>query len=84
MLACDKAEKRKKGDGEKGDGEKARCSATALFAPIKEAKKNRDKVSEAYGEHPIEMTIFPDGRAIIRGTEDRALARTLYSRYIGT
>ncbi|MDA1232179.1 MAG: ThiF family adenylyltransferase, partial [Planctomycetota bacterium] len=44
----------------------------------------RVMVSESFGEHPIEMTIFPDGRAIIRGTEDPALARTLYSRYIGT
>lgn len=44
----------------------------------------RVTVSESFGEHPIEMTIFPDGRAIIRGTEDPALARTLYSRYIGT
>ena len=41
-------------------------------------------VSESYGEQPVELTIFPDGRAIIRGTEDPALARTLYSRYIGT
>lgn len=41
-------------------------------------------VSESYGEHPVELTIFPDGRAIIRGTEDPAFARTLYSRYIGT
>ena len=41
-------------------------------------------VSESYGEHPIEMTVFPDGRAIIRGTEDPVLARTLYSRYIGS
>lgn len=44
----------------------------------------RVTISESYGEYPIEMTIFPDGRAIIRGTEDPALARTLYSRYIGT
>lgn len=44
----------------------------------------RLKVSESLGELPIEMTIFPDGRAIIRGTEDPTLARTLYSRYIGT
>ena len=44
----------------------------------------RVTVLESYGEHPIEMTVFPDGRAIIRGTEDPALARTLYSRYIGT
>jgi adenylyltransferase/sulfurtransferase len=32
---------------------------------------------------PYEMTIFPDGRAIIKGTEDPAVARSLYSRYIG-
>ena len=33
---------------------------------------------------PYEMTIFPDGRAIIKGTEDPALARSLYARYVGT
>lgn len=33
---------------------------------------------------PYEMTIFPDGRAIIKGTEDPALARSLYARYINT
>jgi molybdopterin/thiamine biosynthesis adenylyltransferase len=32
---------------------------------------------------PYEMTIFPDGRAIVKGTTDIALARGLYSRYIG-
>lgn len=32
---------------------------------------------------PYEMTIFPDGRAIIKGTQDPALARSLYARYIG-
>jgi len=34
-------------------------------------------------EAPIEMTIFPDGRAIIKGTQDVGLARSLYSRYLG-
>ncbi len=33
---------------------------------------------------PYEMTIFPDGRAIIKGTEDPGLARSLYARYIGS
>ena len=32
---------------------------------------------------PYEMTIFPDGRAIIKGTEDAGVARSLYARYIG-
>jgi len=29
------------------------------------------------------LTIFPDGRAIIKGTTDVGLARSLYARYIG-
>lgn len=32
---------------------------------------------------PYEVTIFKDGRAIIRGTEEPALARSVYSRLIG-
>jgi len=32
---------------------------------------------------PYEMTVFPDGRAIIKGTSDPGLARSLYARYIG-
>ncbi len=30
-----------------------------------------------------QLTIFPDGRAIISGTEDIAAAKTIYARYIG-
>ena len=30
-----------------------------------------------------ELTIFPDGRAVVKGTADEALAATLYARYIG-
>jgi len=33
---------------------------------------------------PFEMTIFPDGRAIIKGTVDTAVARSLYARFLGT
>jgi molybdopterin-synthase adenylyltransferase len=32
---------------------------------------------------PYEMTIFADGRAIIKGTRDTSVARSLYARYIG-
>lgn len=31
----------------------------------------------------FELTIFPDGRAIIKGTQDVGVARSLYSRYLG-
>jgi molybdopterin-synthase adenylyltransferase len=30
-----------------------------------------------------QITVFPDGRAIVKGTRDPAIARTLYARYIG-
>ncbi len=30
-----------------------------------------------------ELTVFPDARAIIKGTDDERLARSLYTRYIG-
>lgn len=37
-----------------------------------------------FWKEPYEMTLFPDGRAIIKGTSDTALARSLYARYIGS
>jgi len=33
---------------------------------------------------PYEMTLFPDGRAIIKGTTDKTVARSLYARYVGS
>ena len=33
---------------------------------------------------PIEITLFTDGRAIIKGTEDPATARNVYAKYVGT
>jgi adenylyltransferase/sulfurtransferase len=33
---------------------------------------------------PYELTLFPDGRAIIKGTSDTAVARSLYARFIGS
>jgi molybdopterin/thiamine biosynthesis adenylyltransferase len=32
---------------------------------------------------PYEMIVFADGRAILKGTKDPAVARSLYARYIG-
>jgi adenylyltransferase/sulfurtransferase len=33
---------------------------------------------------PYEMTVFADGRAVIKGTKDPAVARSLYARYVGS
>ena len=32
---------------------------------------------------PYEITVFPDGRAIIKGASDTGVARSLYARYVG-
>jgi adenylyltransferase/sulfurtransferase len=32
---------------------------------------------------PYLLTVFPDGRVIVKGTSDTGVARSLYSRYIG-
>jgi adenylyltransferase/sulfurtransferase len=33
---------------------------------------------------PYEMTVFADGRAILKGSQDPVVARSLYARYIGS
>ena len=33
---------------------------------------------------PHTITLFPDGRALIQGTTDITLARSLYARFIGS
>ena len=33
---------------------------------------------------PYTLTVFPDGRALIQGTTDIALARSLYARFLGS
>jgi len=37
-----------------------------------------------FWREPYELTLFPDGRAIIKGTTDTAVARSLYARFIGS
>ena len=37
-----------------------------------------------FWREPYEMTLFPDGKAIIKGTTDTAVARSLYARYVGS
>jgi len=36
------------------------------------------------GNKPYEITLFPNGRAIIKGTQEPDVARGLYSKYVGT
>lgn len=36
-----------------------------------------------YASPPYELTVFSDGRAIVRGTEEPSIARAVYSRLVG-
>lgn len=37
-----------------------------------------------FWREPYEMTLFPDGRAIIKGTTDTGVARSFYARFVGS
>ncbi len=37
-----------------------------------------------FWREPHEITLFPDGRAIIKGTTDPGIARSLYARFVGS
>ncbi len=37
-----------------------------------------------FAKDAYELTLFPDGRAIIKGTTDPAVARSMYARYVGS
>jgi len=58
-------------------GEHGRVSCTAHLL--------RGVLERERGElGPVEITLFADGRAILRGTRDVERARSLYARYVGT
>ena len=49
---------------------------------LAEVKSNAFAVRARLDGH--DLTLFPDGRAIIHGTADESLARSLYARYVGS
>jgi len=51
------------------------------LAPLGEVRAN--EFALRFRVDPYEMTIFPDGRAIVKGTSDEGVARSLYARYVG-
>lgn len=54
----------------------------ARLAPLGEVRANAYALR--FFTPPYEITVFPDGRAIIKGTGDTALARSLYAKFVGT
>lgn len=52
------------------------------LAPLGEVRAN--DFGLRFFAPPYELTVFADGRAIIKGTTDPGIARGLYARYIGS
>jgi molybdopterin-synthase adenylyltransferase len=53
----------------------------ARLAPLGPVRAN--EFALRFEVPPYLLTVFPDGRAIIKGTTDIGVARSLYARYIG-
>ncbi len=53
----------------------------ANLGPVGEVNYNEFMLRFRVDNH--EMVIFPDGRAIVKDTNDEAIARGLYAKYIG-
>ena len=54
----------------------------ARLAPLGDVRTNGHLLRFTYP--PYTLTVFPDGRALIQGTTDTGLARSLYARFLGT
>lgn len=52
------------------------------LAPLGEVRHNAYMLR--FATEGYEFTVFPDGRAIIKGTNDIAKARTLYAQFVGS
>ncbi len=50
--------------------------------PLGEVRANGLLLRFTYS--PYTLTIFPDGRALVQGTTDKGLARSLYARFVGS
>ena len=58
------------------------ASLSNRLAPFSEVKQNEYLLR--FSPDVYEVTVFTDGRAIVKGTDDISVARSLYAKYIGT
>jgi adenylyltransferase/sulfurtransferase len=61
---------------------RARLTHHANLLEIQDLRSNELLLRFRRGPHTV--TLFPDGRALIQGTTDSTVARSLYARFIGT
>jgi adenylyltransferase/sulfurtransferase len=53
----------------------------AKLKPLGQVTRNRFLLRAAIDSYSL--TVFPDGRAIVGGTDDVTVARTIYAKYVG-
>jgi adenylyltransferase/sulfurtransferase len=58
------------------------AEAERRLAPLGPVRRNAYLLK--FGAEGCEITLFPDARAIVQGTDDLARARSLYARYVGS
>jgi adenylyltransferase/sulfurtransferase len=57
------------------------AEAEKKLAPLGRVRRNAYLLK--FAVEGFELTLFPDARAIVQGTDDLAKARSLYARYVG-
>jgi adenylyltransferase/sulfurtransferase len=62
-------------------GEARPIDLQARLEPLGQVRANQYALR--FLTSPYELTVFPDGRAIVKGTSDTGIARSLYARYVG-
>jgi molybdopterin-synthase adenylyltransferase len=55
----------------------------AKLSPLGDVTRNPFLLRFQPAGEVIQLTVFRDGRAIVQGTEDPAIARSVYARYVG-
>lgn len=58
------------------------AEAERRLAPLGPVRRNAYLLK--FGAEGCEITLFPDARAIVQGTDDPVRARSLYARYVGS
>ena len=53
----------------------------ARLSPLGVVRSN--EFALRFEDPPYQLTVFPDGRVIVKGTADTGVARSVYARYIG-
>jgi molybdopterin/thiamine biosynthesis adenylyltransferase len=64
-------------------GAKGKIDFRALSARLKNARPSHNEYMLKFTVDSLSFTVFPDGRAIIKGTHDPVAARAAYAKYVG-